>query len=229
MQTFDLLRAFPFLRQISEEELATLRPERVERACAAAFFQQGDPGDAVYGVLTGRVKIAKQSARGRDVILEIVGPGEVFAAVAVMRRIPMPASAIALEATACIRVDGPAFKSIIDNRPDLASRVLEMVSRRLLEANASRLDLATEPVETRLARALLRLGVKFGSRRNGGEVVFTQAFTRQNLADIAGTTVETAIRTLSRWSKDEIVRSDGGRLTILRPDELQRLVGFRPN
>lgn len=228
MQNLDLLRAFPFLRQVSEEELATLKPERVERLCATAFFQQGDPGDAVYGVLTGRVKIAKQSARGRDVILEIVGPGEVIAAVAVMRRIPMPASAIALEATACIKVDGPAFKAIIDSRPDLASRILDMISKRLLEANTSRLDLATEPVETRLARALLRLGGKFGSRRNGGEVVFTQAFTRQNLADIAGTTVETAIRTLSRWSKDEIVRSDGGRLTILRPDALQRLVESRP-
>lgn len=223
MQPFDLFRAIPFLRQVPEEELATLNAQRVEREGGEVFFNQGDPGDAVYGVLTGRVKITKQSARGREVILEVVGPGEVFAAIAALRGIPMPATAVALEPTACVRVNGAAFKTIVDRRPDLASRMLETISRRLLEANTARLDLATEPVEARLARALLRLADKFGARRND-EIVFTQAFTRQNLADLAGTTVETAIRTISRWTKDGIVRSDGGRLTILQPTELRRLV-----
>lgn len=225
----ELFRAFPFLRNIPVEELERLKPERVEAPAGTDLFRQGDPGDSAWGVLTGRIKIVKMGSRGREVILEVIGPGELFAAIAVLRRIPMPASAVTLDTSACIKVKGPPFREVVEARPKLASRILETISRRLLEANTARLDLATEPVEARLARALLQLGGKFGAQRECGEVVFTQGFTRQNLADLAGTTVETTIRTISRWNREEIVASAGGRLVILQPQVLQELLDSAPN
>lgn len=218
----DLYRAFPFLRAVPEEELEPLDPQRIERSAGERFFVQGDPSDAAWGVITGRVKITKQSPKGREIILEVVGVGEVFAAVAVLRGIPLPATAIALEPTACLRVDGQKFRKVLERHPQVVTRILDTVSKRLLEAHSARLGLATEPVEVRLARSLLRLAGKFGVRR-GKETVFSQTVTRQNLADLSGTTVETAIRTMSRWTRDGIVRSDGGRLSIVRPDELRKL------
>lgn len=221
----DLLRAMPLLRALPEEALVGLPLTRIERQAGEAFFQQGDPGDSAWGVITGRVKIVKQSPRGRDVILEVVGAGEVFAAIAVLRGVPMPATAVALEAAACVRIPGPAFKETVSRHPDVSAKLLETVSRRLLDANLARLGLATEPVEVRLARSLVRMAGKFGVKRSGdnGAIVFTQAFTRQNLADLSGTTVETSIRIMSRWTRDGLVKSDASRLTILRPELLEQI------
>lgn len=218
----DLLRALPVLRALPPSELARLPLQRVDREAGELFFSQGDPGDSAWGVITGRVKIVKQSARGRELILEVVGGGELFAAIAVLRGIPMPATAVALEPTACVRLEGAPFRELIGRHPELAIRILETISRRLLEANTARLGLATESVEVRLARSLLRMADKFGTRRSG-EIVFSQSFTRQNLADLAGTTVETTIRTMSRWTRDGLVRSDASRLTILLPEALALL------
>ncbi len=222
MDTDHLLRAFPFLRSVDPADLERLHATRVEREAGEPFFLQGDPGDAVYGVFTGRVKIAKQSPAGRELILDVLGPGEPIAVIPVVRKLPMPASAIAVEPAACLRIAGPLFLEVMGKQPQVIFRLLEAVSQRLMEANASRLTLATDAVEARLARALLRMAEKFGASR-GGEMIFSQRFTRQSLAELAGTTVESTIRVMSRWTKSGIVRTQSGRITVLEPERLQRL------
>ncbi|MBZ4421963.1 Crp/Fnr family transcriptional regulator [Myxococcus sp. RHSTA-1-4] len=218
----ELLRSMAVLRGVPPEELEVLPVERVERAPGQPFFSQGDPGDSVYGVLTGRVRIAKSARDGREVCLEVLGPGDIIAAVAVIRRCPMPATAVALERTACLRVPGDAFQRLRERHPVMAQRMLDVLSRRLLESGCSRLCLATEPVEVRMASALMRLADKFGAVR-GGELAFSQRFTRKNLADLAGTTVESAIRVMSRWTRDGLIQSSAGRITILQPEAMRRL------
>lgn len=218
----DLLRAFPFLRSVPAEEVEGVVASRVERRAGSSFFTQGDPGDAVYGILTGRVKIAKQSPGGRELILDVLGVGEPVGAIAVVRSIPMPASAVALEDAAMLRLSGEIFMGLMGRHPMVMMRFLEAISKRLVDANSARLGLATDHVETRLARALLRMAERFGANR-GGEVVFSQSFTRQNLAELAGTTVETAIRVMSRWSKGGILRSQQSRITVAQPEELRRI------
>ena len=84
MDSDQLLRAFPFLRSVDPADLERLHATRVERGAGEPFFLQGDPGDAVYGVLTGRVKIAKQSPAGRELILDVLGPGEPIAVIPVV-------------------------------------------------------------------------------------------------------------------------------------------------
>jgi CRP-like cAMP-binding protein len=222
MEREQLLRAFPYLRSVDPDDAGRLQATRVERAAGEPFFLQGDPGDAVYGVLTGRVKIAKQSPTGRELILDVLGTGEPISVIPVVRRLPMPASAIAVEPAACLRIAGPVFLEVMGKHPQVILRVLEAVSQRLMEANASRLTLATDPVEARLAGALLRMGEKFGVS-HAGETVFTQRFTRQSLAELAGTTVESTIRVMSRWTRDGLVRTQNGRITVVDPARLQQL------
>jgi CRP/FNR family cyclic AMP-dependent transcriptional regulator len=223
----ELPRAMGLLRGVPPEELAALPVERVERGPGERFLSQGDPGDAVYGVLTGRVKVSKQSRDGHDFCLDVLGPGEVLAAVAVIRRIPMPAMAIALERAACLRVPAAAFLGLLERHPLVSARMMDVMARRLVDAGCSRLCLATEPVEVRLATVLLRMADKFGAPL-GGELVFSQNLTRQNLADLAGTTMESAIRVMSRWTRDGLIRSTASRITILQPDRLRRMVESSP-
>jgi CRP/FNR family transcriptional regulator, nitrogen oxide reductase regulator len=225
--TLDLLRAIPLFRALPAEDLAQVPVSRIELGRGESLFHQEEPAAAVFGVLSGRIRVVKQSLGGREVCLEILGPGEPIAAIAVMRNIPYPASGIATEATACARVPAEAFKLLVKRHPSVAARVLEIVSQRLLDASESRLSLATEPVETRLAQTLLKLAEKYASRR-GEERVFGTSFTRQQLADLAGTTVETAIRVMSRWTRDGILRSCESRITIVRPQALERAAGRCP-
>ena len=220
----ELVRAFPVLRAVPWEELAALPCERVERQAGEYFFEQDSPGDAAWGILTGRVSILKRAAGGRELCLEVLGPGDLVGAVAVMRRQKMPAAALALDDAACLRIPSGPFMQLLERHPQVPMRLLDLVSRRLMEAGRSRLELATEEVEARLARALLRLADKFGAQR-GEEIVFSQSFTRQNLADLAGTTVESAIRVLSRWTKAGFVRTSDGRIVVQDVDALAQRAG----
>jgi CRP/FNR family transcriptional regulator len=210
------------LRGIPEEALARLRVERVERKAGETFFKEGDPCEAVYGVLTGRVQMVKEAPDGRQFCLDVLGPGEVMAAVAAIRGIRLPATATALDAAACMRIPVADFSKLLEEHPKTATRMLSMVSKRLVEAGSSRRDLAIEAVEVRLARVLSRLAEKFGSEHHG-EQVFSQSITRQNLADLAGTTVETTIRVMSRWTREGIVRTNDHRISIVQPARLAEL------
>ena len=218
----EVLRAFPLFRGIDPAELEALPSERVERGAGEAFFTQGERPVAAYGVITGRVRIAKQAPTGRELCLELLGPGDLVAAVAVLRDIPLPATGVAVERTALLQIPAAAFRGLLAKHPELAGKMLDVISRRLVEAGSSRLALATDPAEKRVAQALLRLAERYGSFR-GAEVLFSQPITRQTLADLAGTTVETTIRVMSRWSRAGLVTSRASRITISRPDELRRI------
>jgi CRP/FNR family transcriptional regulator len=220
--TPELLRAMPALSGLPPEDLVALHCTRVERQRGETFFDQGGAGDAVFGVLTGRIRVVKTAPGGREVCLELLSDGDLFGAVAVMRDIPYPATAIAAEPTACIRVAGDPWKWLIARHPWLHAHIFQVVSQRLLDASQSRLALATEQVETRVAQALLKCAERYATDR-GDELVFGCALTRQQLADLAGTTVETTIRVMSRWTKLEYIRSTASRITVMRPDALRRL------
>lgn len=220
--SIELRRAFPVLRDLSEGELQSAPVVRIFKEAGARFFDQGAPGDAVYGVIGGRVRIFKEKPDGRELTLDIFGPGDLVAAVAVLRGTPMPASAIALESTVCLKIEGAWFKRVMQSRPELAARTLDVMMSRLVDAGSSRLRLATDPVEARLAAALLRMGSKFGKPKDG-EICIERSFTRQNFADLAGTTVETTIRVMSRWTQRGWIASDAGVVCIRKPAEIERL------
>lgn len=222
--SLELRRAFPVLRDLSDGDLKSAPVVRVFKEAGGRYFEQGDPGDAVYGVISGRVRIFKSAMDGRELTLDIFGPGDLVAAVAVLRGTPMPASAIALEPTVCLKIEGEWFKRVMHGKPELVTRTLDVMMSRLVEAGSSRLRLATDPVEARLAAALLKMGNKFG-KANNGEIRIERSFTRQNFADLAGTTVETTIRVMSRWTQSGWIASDAGMVCIRQPREIERLAG----
>lgn len=134
----------------------------------------------------------------------------------------MPATATALEPSVCIWIDGAWFVEHMRRHPEAAGKILGVMMDRLLDAGTSRLRLATANVEARLAASLLRMASKFGEER-GDEILIQRGFTRQNLADMAGTTVETTIRIMSRWSRERWIDTTPEGIRIRAPEALRKL------
>jgi CRP/FNR family transcriptional regulator len=172
-----------------------------------ALFSEGDASDVLYAVVTGRVKVFKTTPRGTDIILELFGPGDPVGAVAVYESRPYPASAIALEPTTCIVIPRQAFFTLLENHPSLVRGLLVGLTHRLVELTNRLAELSGGRVEGRLARFILKLAHDIGTTRPNG-VFIGLALSRQELADMIGTTIETSIRIMSRWSKDNIVQTE---------------------
>ena len=173
----------------------------------AALFSEGDSSDFLYTVVTGRVKVFKVTARGTDVILEIFGPGDPVGAVAVYESRPYPASAVALEPTTCVLVPRQAFFSLLETYPTMVRGLLVGLTHRLAELTTRLTELSGGRVEERLARFFLKLADSMGQPGPDGTHI-PLALSRQELADMIGTTIETSIRIMSRWGKQGIVRTE---------------------
>jgi CRP-like cAMP-binding protein len=161
--------------------------------------------------------------RGKDVVRELLGPGEIFGGVAVIARRPYPASAQATEPSDVVKIPADVVVGLAERHPPVVREMALLIGRRLRAAHDSVKSLSVEPVEARLAATLLRLADREGVRtKTGIELPFH--LTRQSLADMSGTTVETAIRVVSRWLRDELVEDRGGRLVVRDRKALRALV-----
>ncbi|HMF96896.1 MAG TPA: Crp/Fnr family transcriptional regulator [Vicinamibacterales bacterium] len=194
-----------------------LRPDDRQRVAAvssvrsfdkgASLFTEGDESDLLYTVLTGHVKVFKTTARGTDVILELFGPGDPVGAVAVYESRPYPASAVALEPTTCLVIQRQAFFTLLETSPSLVRGLLVGLTHRMIELTNRLAEVTGGRIEGRLARFFLKLANDMGQPRPDGTFI-PLALSRQELADTIGTTIETSIRIMSRWGKDDIVRTD---------------------
>ncbi|MBK9239917.1 MAG: Crp/Fnr family transcriptional regulator [Acidobacteria bacterium] len=185
-------------------------------------FDEGDPSDFFFIVVTGRVKVFKRAPNGHDRILEIFGPGGLLGAVAAYEARPYPACAAAMEPTTCLLTPRPAFFALLEERPSLVRGLLGSLSIRLMELTARLAELTGGRVESRFARLFLKLGSQMGRPDRGG-VFVPMTLSRQELADLTGTTIETCIRIMSRWSKDNVMLTDKDGFVILDSAALEAL------
>jgi CRP/FNR family transcriptional regulator len=207
------------------EALAALAHEARHRA-RDYVFMEGDPAEWLCVVKRGRVKILRMSPAGKDVVLELLGPGEIFGGVAVIERRPYPAAAQAAEASEVVKLPAAAVIALAERHPSVIREMALMIGRRLRTAHDSVRSLAVDPVEARLASTLLRLAEHEGVDTGAGRRLPFH-LTRQSLADMTGTTVETAIRVVSRWMRDDLVVDEGGRFVLHDVEALRDLAEGR--
>jgi CRP-like cAMP-binding protein len=218
------LRSSPVFAALPAREVAALGAVAVEERCRAReyVFMEGDPARWLCIVRQGRVKILRHSRAGKDVVLELLGPGEIFGGVAVIERRPYPATAQSAEPSAVLKIPADAVIALADRHPSVIKEMALLIGRRLRTAHDSVKSLAVDPVEARLASTLLRLAEREGALGTDG-VLLPFHLTRQSLADMSGTTVETAIRVLSRWLKEELLVAEGSRLVLRDVEALRAL------
>jgi CRP/FNR family transcriptional regulator len=212
----DVLRGSLIFSGLSADELAGLSGIAVERSLKPGefVFWDGDTPGGFYIVVEGKVKVFKQASTGKEFIIAFFGPGEMFGEVAVFENKPYPASAQAVDDTRVLGFRREEFLSFLANRPEVALRIVYVLGGRLRDAQARLRDIAGERVEHRVGGVLTMLSSKLGPNL---------PFTRQEIADMAGTTTETAIRVMSRLRERGIIRSARGRIVILDETKLRLL------
>jgi CRP-like cAMP-binding protein len=220
----DLLRfstTFRRLQPADRQRLAEVARTH-SYAKGSAIFSEGEPSDFFITIVMGRVKVYKATPAGKEVILEIFGPGDPLGATAAYEGRPFPATAVALEDTECVLIPRASFFALLEQHPSLVRGLLTGLTHRLVELTTRIADLSGARVEARFARVFLKLARDIGRTGEGGTFV-PLALSRQELADMTGTTIETCIRIMSRWGKEDIVKTDKDGFTLLDPGALETI------
>jgi CRP/FNR family transcriptional regulator, nitrogen oxide reductase regulator len=222
------LRACPLFAELPEPERAALaaRTERRQLAVREVLFHQGDPADAVYLLRRGQIRLSKLTPEGNQVIVALLPPGQLFAVVAAMQETRLPVTADAVVPSEVLRWPRRLLGEVMARYPAVAFEAMRTVSERMRELQDRFRELATLPVPQRLARTLLRMAASAGKPAGSGTRIALR-LTRQDLAELTGTTLFTVSRTLSAWQAQGII--EGRRESIVvREPELLKALGEEP-
>lgn len=216
MDRVEALKRVPIFSGLDEAEIGELAGLASERQIGVGqfIFWEDEAPDWFYIVAEGRVKVVKHTSSGKELIIAFFEPGEMFGEVAVFENKPYPASAQAVTQARVFGIKRQDFLRFLASRPQLALKIINVLSGRLREAQSRLRDLVGGRVEQRLARTLLMLSSKLGA---------TLPFTREEIAEMAGTTTETAIRLMGRLREGGIIRSGRGKIVILDETRLRLL------
>jgi CRP-like cAMP-binding protein len=183
-----------------------------EVAADSFFFHQGEPATLFYVLLQGRARLTQVTAEGHQIIVHYVGPGDGLGIIVALSNMPYPVSAEAVEHCLALSWDTEQTLQLMMEHPRLALNGMKLIAHRFADLQDRYRELATERVERRVARALLRLVRQAGKRIEGG-VLIDMPLSRQDLAEMTGTTLYTVSRILSNWEERGLV--DGGRERVV--------------
>ena len=209
---FARLEPFKRLTPVQRTRLAAASHE-TRYAKGETVFRAGEPAEAVCIVKTGRVHLMKFLESGQALTTCVMGPGETFCCLPALDRKPYPVDAVAAVDSIVIRIPTSPFHELLQENHAFLQDSLCLFCDRLRHVEDQSCT-ACDSVDRRLAQALLTLSKKFGP---------TIPLTKQELSELAHTTVETTIRVLSRWKRRGIVTASRGSTTIVKPDQLQSL------
>ena len=220
----ELLRSSTLYRNLSPEDQKRLAAVSLARSYerGETIFAEGDEPTFLVTIASGRVKVVKTIPSGKEIILEIFGPGDPVGAVVAYEGRPYPASAIAIERSECILVRRNEFFSFFEGHPSFVRGFLTGMAQRIVELTRRIPEVAGGRVETRFAHVFLKLADRVGRPRDGGRFV-PMPLSRQELADLTGTTIETCIRIMSRWGKEGIVATERDGFLVRDVAALERL------
>ncbi len=193
----------------------------------AFFFHQGDPATTFYILVEGQVRLTEVTPEGHQVLVRFISPGEAIGIIAVLENTVYPLSAQAVEDCLALAWDGPTLEQLMERYPRIAINGLRLVSQRWRELEERYRELATERVERRIAQALLRLVRQVGRKVEGG-ILIDLPLSRQDLAEMTGTTLYTVSRILSRWEQENLVETGRERVLIRYPHGLARIAEDLP-
>lgn len=214
-RTLLAIRAIPMFRGLSVEDqsrlaaLATLR----EYARGDSLWRAGDPAENLTAIVRGRVKLVGSSG-GSDVILELFGPGEPVGAIAVYNYIPYPASAVCMEPTTLLVLPRRDYFELLDRYPEFARAIIRDLTKLFLSLTRKVEEMRGQRIEVRIAQLFLNLAERMGKPAKGGGIEIPITLSRQEVADLVGTTVETAIRVLARWGRDGVLVTGDKRFVL---------------
>jgi CRP-like cAMP-binding protein len=222
--TETLLRSCPLFSRLTPEDRKKLAQISVVRGYSRdeRIFSEGDASDLMFTILSGQIKVVKAIPSGKELILEILGPGDPLGAVAAYEARPYPASAVALEDSTCVASKRGDFMTLLETCPSLVRGLLGGFSLRVIELGKRLSEITGSRVEARFAQIFLKLVDRLGQPR-AAAIFVPLALSRQDLADLAGTTIETSIRIMSRWGKEGVVSTEAEGFVVRDREALEQL------
>jgi CRP-like cAMP-binding protein len=204
------------------DRLAQLAQTRRFQANESVFLK-GDPGNSMMAVLSGRVRICAYSAGGREVVLNVISPGEVFGEIAMIDGGERTADAFAMEATELLVLNRRDFMPFLERNPQVCVKLLEVMCRRLRWTSEQLEDVNFLDLRSRLAKRILYLADHHGEPAPPGGHVGVR-ISQHMLASMIGTSREAVNKQLRFWEEEGVIDVRRGSITLLKRDRLQRIV-----
>ncbi len=218
-----LVRKIPFFASLSDADARKIAGLLVEKKIGRGeyLFWEGDPSEWLYVITEGKIKLVKSSSGGKETAIELVAPGQVCGTSVIYSPTHL-ASAVAETATVAFGLRRVELEKLVYAAPGVARAVIEYLGNRLKSAHDTITSLVTSKVEARIASVLLKLAEHHGSPNPKG-VRINIPLTRKDIADAVGATVETTIRTLSRFQKEKILSTESKHIFISDLPRLKKL------
>lgn len=219
----DALASAPLFAALDAEGAQALRSSLVERAVpkGEVLFAEGEPGDRMYIIIEGKVKLGQTSGDGRESLLGVLGPGEMFGELSLFDPGLRTSTAVALTDAVVVALGHEQLKPWLTGRPEVAAALLQALARRLRRTNEAMADLVFSDVPGRVAKALMDLGEKFGEITPEGLLV-THDMTQEELAQLVGASRETVNKALADFAQRGWIRLESRQVLILDIERLGR-------
>ncbi|MDQ1295089.1 MAG: Crp/Fnr family transcriptional regulator [Actinomycetota bacterium] len=219
----DVVRQAPLFAALDDEAAGALRATmtRVDLMRSEILFNEGEPGDRLYVIVDGKVKLGRTSADGRENLLAVLGPGEMFGELSLFDPGPRNATATAIADTMLIGLGNDDLVSWLSGRPGVARQLLGALARRLRRTNESLADLVFSDVPGRVARALLDLSERFGRPTDDGLRV-AHDLTQEELAQLVGASRETVNKALADFVARDWLRLEARAVVLLDIERMRK-------
>jgi len=220
-QAPQLLSEIELFSELNESELQEVAAHAQVRKVAndTTIFYEGDPADAVYVVVNGRVKVVTTSSDGKEFILTVLGAGQVFGEMGLLEAAPRSAAVVTITEVELMTIKRDDFDRLIETRPTISRKLMAILSRRLRRANSKMESLAYMDVAGRLARYLLDMALDHGQRLGNGWVVVKRP-THSDIAHSIGTSRETVSRLINEF-EEGFGLVNKGKFTYIRENLLE--------
>jgi CRP-like cAMP-binding protein len=195
--------------------------EYVEVRKGDVLFTEGEPGDSLYIVMSGKIKVGRRASDGRQNLIAVMGPSDMVGELSLFDPGPRTATATAVTDSRVARLRKSALRPWLSNRPEIAEQLLRVLARRLRRTNDALADLIFTDVPGRVAKSLLQMASRFGTR-DGGVLRVTHDLTQEELAQLVGASRETVNKALADFASRGWLRLDGKSVIILDPERLAR-------
>lgn len=191
----------------------TSQLDRVNFPCGHTVFAEGEPGDQLFIIISGKVKIGRRSPDGRENLLTIMGPTDILGELSLLDPGPRTSSATTITDVRAVSMERHVLRAWIADRPEFTEQLLRVLARRLRRTKSNLADLLFTDVSGRVAKQLLQLAQRFGTRE-GDVVRVTHDLTQEEIAQLVGASRETVNRALNDFAHRGWIRLEGRTVLI---------------
>lgn len=225
MKNTDIIKNLSFFSQLSSEDLEKIANISTERNYKKnmIIFLEGEPGEAFYFIKSGKVKIFRTYEDGKEHIIHIFNEGNAFGEATLFSSVPYPASAMAYEDAVIGMIKNSDLEYLIKQNSDIALKIIKVLTQKLIFSQEKIKNLAFNDVYSRTATLLLKLSKEYGMTADSVQVIDIQ-LSRQELAEMVGTTRETISRIISKFKKEKSITEIDDKIVIIDEAKLNRWI-----